>query len=611
MKLKKIDVKNFKGIQHLELDLSKTPSNNVYTLVGINESGKTTILEALDYFEYNDDKALKEISNASQLSENDIIPINKRSNFNDSIEIKFVFELDDEDIEEVTKFAEKNCGYKLSELPNELSLTQKYIFKDSKLQGNHQIIWDVNLKGIKKGRKKETNLFKEDNEVWKQLIELIKQKMPKVLYFPTTLFDFPDKIYLNGVNVENKGYKPQFYKAVVQDILDSLGDDLNIQTHIIDRMNSGIETDRENIDQLALKMSEKITKEITDEWSQVLKNRDYEVVVYVKKDEQGCYVEFKVKKGSEGIFKLSERSLGFRWFFVFLLITQFRGFRKNENKQVIFLFDEPAANLSRNAQNQLLKSLERISDKCSIIYTTHSQYLINPNWLEGAFVVTNSALEKDELSEYDTNKTNIKIERYRSYVNSHPQNTSYFQPILDVLEYVPNELDFSDSAVIFEGKNDYYTLNYFFKIMLGKSDLIMIPGMSCDSAHNLISLYAGWGKNAVVLLDSDLAGEDSKKEYLSKFGPLVEEKLVTFKDINKKWSGKCMEKILSKQERISIQQMCYPDSKTYNKKLFNKSLQELLMTNTKVNVSEETLNNFEIIYNYLSDKLKNDLVHYK
>lgn len=609
MKLKKIDVKNFKGIQHLELDLSKTPSNNVYTLVGINESGKTTILEALDYFEYNDDKALKEISNASQLSENDIIPINKRSNFNDSIEIKFIFELDDEDIEEVTKFAEKNCGYKLSELPNELSLTQKYIFKDSKLQGNHQIIWDVNLKGIKKGRKKETNLFKEDNEIWKQLIELIKQKMPKVLYFPTTLFDFPDKIYLNGVNVENKGYKPQFYKAVVQDILDSLGDDLNIQTHIIDRMNSGIETDRENIDQLALKMSEKITKEITDEWSQVLKNRDYEVVVYVKKDEQGCYVEFKVKKGSEGIFKLSERSLGFRWFFVFLLITQFRGFRKNENKQVIFLFDEPAANLSRNAQNQLLKSLERISDKCSIIYTTHSQYLINPNWLEGAFVVTNSALEKDELSEYDTNKTNIKIERYRSYVNSHPQNTSYFQPILDVLEYVPNELDFSDSAVIFEGKNDYYTLNYFFKIMLGKSDLIMIPGMSCDSAHNLISLYAGWGKNAVVVLDSDSAGENSKKEYLNKFGPLVEEKLVTFKDINKKWSGKCMEKILSKQERISIQQMCYPDSKTYNKKLFNKSLQELLMTNTKVNVSEETLNNFEIIYNYLSDKLKNDLVH--
>ena len=603
MKLKKIEVKNFKGIQHLELDLSKTPSNNVYTLVGINESGKTTILEALDYFEYNDDRELKEISNASQLNENDIIPINKRSNFNDNIEIKFVFEVENEDAEDVEKIAKNNFGYKVCNLTNEISLTQKYVFKDSKLQGSHEIIWDVNLKGIKKGRKKEIDLFKDDNEVWKIIVEMIKEKMPKVLYFPTTLFDFPDKIYLDGTNVENQGYKAKFYKAVVQDILDSLGDDLNIKTHIIDRMNSGLETDRDNIDQLALKMSEKITKEITDEWSQVLKNRDYEVVVYVKKDSQGCYIEFKVKKGSEGIFKLSERSLGFRWFFVFLLITQFRGFRKNENKQVIFLFDEPAANLSRNAQNQLLKSLERISDKCSIIYTTHSQYLINPSWLEGAFVVTNSALEKDELSEYDTNKTNIKIEKYRSYVNSHPQNTSYFQPILDVLEYVPNELDFSDSAVIFEGKNDYYTLNYFFKIMLEKKDLIMIPGMSCDSAHNLISLYSGWGKNAVVLLDSDSAGENSKKGYLEKFGPLIDGKLITFKDINKKWSGKCMEKILSKQEKIDIQQMCYPESKNYNKKLFNKSLQELLMTNKKVRISSETLDNFRTIYDYLHDKL--------
>lgn len=608
MKLKKINVKNFKGIQQLELDLSKTPSNNIYTLVGINESGKTTILEALDYFEYNDDRALKEISNASQLNENDIIPINKRSNFNDTVEIKFVFQFSDDDINDISNYVNKNFDYKLSNISNEMSLTQIYIFKDSKLQGNHKVNWDIDLFGTKNRRKKAINIREEDNDAWKQIIDLIKEKMPKVLYFPTMLFDFPDKIYLNGPNVENKEYKSQFYKAIIQDILDSLGDDLNIQTHIIERMISGIETDKENIDQLALKMSEKVTKEITDEWSQVLKNRDYEVVVYVKQDDQGCYIEFKIKKGSEGIFKLSERSLGFRWFFVFLLITQFRGFRKNENKQVIFLFDEPAANLSKNAQNQLLKSLERISDKCSIIYTTHSQYLINPNWLEGAFVVTNGALEKDELSDFDAKKTNIKVEKYRSYVNSHPQNTSYFQPILDVLEYVPNELDFSDSAIIFEGKNDYYTLNYFFKTMLGKKDLIMIPGMSCDSAHNLISLYTGWGKNAIILLDSDSAGTNSKKSYNTKYGPLIDGKLVTFKDINVKWSGKCMEKILSKQERISIQQMCYPDSKTYNKKLFNKTLQELLMTNRKVNISNDTLKNFEIIYDYLNSKLKNDLV---
>ena len=210
MKLTKINVKNFKGIQQLELDLSKTPSNNIYTLVGINESGKTTILEALDYFEYNDDRALKEISNASQLNENDIIPINKRSNFNDTVEIKFVFQLSNEDINDISNYAKNNFDYKLLNLSNEMSLNQIYFFKDSKLQGNHQIKWEIDLNGIKNKRKKTVNIHNEDNEAWKQIIDFIKEKMPKVLYFPTMLFDFPDKIYLNGTNVENKGYKPQF-----------------------------------------------------------------------------------------------------------------------------------------------------------------------------------------------------------------------------------------------------------------------------------------------------------------------------------------------------------------------------------------------------------------
>ena len=163
---------------------------------------------------------------------------------------------------------------------------------------------------------------------------------------------------------------------------------------------------------------------------------------------------------------------------MFLLLTQFRGYRKNEDKQVLFLFDEPAANLSQKAQKQLLKSLENIGKKCTIIYTTHSQYLINPKWLENAYVVTNEAL-LDTEDFYNLRCTNVKIERYRSFVNSHPQEVSYFQPILDVLEYVPSDLEICKPGIILEGKNDFYTLNYFFKIILKKSELSLIPGMNC------------------------------------------------------------------------------------------------------------------------------------
>lgn len=44
------EIQNFKGIEHLRLELTTKPQNNVFTLVGLNESGKTTILEALNFF---------------------------------------------------------------------------------------------------------------------------------------------------------------------------------------------------------------------------------------------------------------------------------------------------------------------------------------------------------------------------------------------------------------------------------------------------------------------------------------------------------------------------------------------------------------------------------
>ena len=52
MKFTYFRFKNFKGIEDERLDLVRSPTSSVYTLVGLNESGKTTILEAINYFAY-------------------------------------------------------------------------------------------------------------------------------------------------------------------------------------------------------------------------------------------------------------------------------------------------------------------------------------------------------------------------------------------------------------------------------------------------------------------------------------------------------------------------------------------------------------------------------
>lgn len=595
MRLKEIEAQNFKGIEKINLSLESSPRNNVFTLVGINESGKTTILEAMNSFEYNEEKQLSTISNAIIPTPEEIIPVKDRTNFNGSIKIITTLLLEESDKVELKEFLENNCNFILCENVEEIKIEQLYNYKNSKYEGTTQK-WDLKLIGKPKGSRSK-KLAELGEEEWKKAVDMLKTKMPKLLYFPSALFDLPDKIYLDPI--PENDYKNKFYSLVVQDVLDSLGGSLNIKEHLIDRIKSEDKSDRDNLKQVCLMMGRKLSQVILEEWSMVLTNKAKGISVEIDKDQTGVFIEFKIE-GDDGYFHLSERSQGFRWFFVFLLLTQFRGYRKNEDKHIIFLFDEPAANLSQKAQKQLIKNLETISDKCTIIYTTHSQHLINPNWLEGAYIVTNDAYDGGE-EDYEAKNTNIRLYRYRQFVDQYPQRVSYFQPILDVLEYVPNELDMCDNAIIVEGKTDYYVLNYFFKVILKREDLHLLPGMSCNNADTLISLYNGWGKNFIVLLDSDDAGKTSKKRYEDQFGSIVEGKIITLNDIDSSWKKKNMESILDNKIKLFIEKSCFPDKQKYTKNLYNKAIQELLMCNKEINLPDDVKKSFEKIYDYLNN----------
>ena len=50
MKITGFDVANFKGIRNAKIRFADNDTARVHTLVGLNESGKTTLLEALHSF---------------------------------------------------------------------------------------------------------------------------------------------------------------------------------------------------------------------------------------------------------------------------------------------------------------------------------------------------------------------------------------------------------------------------------------------------------------------------------------------------------------------------------------------------------------------------------
>lgn len=200
--------------------------------------------------------------------------------------------------------------------------------------------------------------------------------LPKIVYFPTFLFNFPDRIYLEQSDDEINTY----YVQVIQDILDSCEDKLSVKKHIVDRIarlraeHATAATfmsflfgkdEKKQVDAVLQKASNEMSRVIFGSWNQILgrniagKRVQIDWLLDPEKD-NAPYLEIYIVDG-QSKYGISERSLGFRWFFSFLLFTQFRINRKTSGG-TIFLFDEPAANLHSKAQIKLLESFSRIAN---------------------------------------------------------------------------------------------------------------------------------------------------------------------------------------------------------------------------------------------------------
>lgn len=406
---------NFKGIEKLEIDLRKNPSAKVYPLVGLNESGKTTILEAINTFVYKPESLAGLMTDAAkEIDMHDLIPINKRDNFKGYISIEGGLEFDDEDRTMIKAILGKETGLTITSVGNFVTFTQKYYFQNSIHDKTKDLLlWTHEFEG----RLRKSKIRKLTNAEALKANPYIKENLPSILYFPNFLFEFPEKIYLEET-VDDAKHK--FYRNIIQDILDSIGNDLKIGLHLVDRIKADDENSKRNLNSVLGKMNKKLTDVIFTSWNQIFgkKIKNKEIVLFSGSDEKGAYLEFNIQDNVD-TYRIFERSLGFRWFFVFLLLTQFRTYRK-KNKNVLFLLDEPASNLHPSAQTQLLKSFEKLS---KVIYTTHSHYLINSQWLENTFVVKNDAIDYDNEEEYDSKQTNISIYKYRDFATKFPNQT--------------------------------------------------------------------------------------------------------------------------------------------------------------------------------------------
>lgn len=186
---------------------------------------------------------------------------------------------------------------------------------------------------------------------------------------------------------------------------------------------------------------------------------------------------------------LANRSKGFNWFFSFLV--WFKKIQEDRNAPYILLLDEPGLNLHAMAQHDLLQFIEDLAGEYQIIYTTHSPFMIESDKLQRVRTV----LEKQD----GTHVTDCLQEK--------DPNTLF--PLQAALGYtIAQNLFVSEKNLLVEGIADLVYLNLFSNTLAGlgrvslKNDITIVPVGGADKVATFISLLRGNDLKMLCLLDT-------------------------------------------------------------------------------------------------------------
>ena len=587
----------------------------VTTLIGLNESGKTTILEAIFCFSYGaEDLEVINPEMASLRAADQWIPISQRANFNDVIEISAVVELSAEDRKALRGHMRREFGLTLSELPKTIKISEKHHFENSRFQ-ERSFTWSLSIKGTK-GKQRNPRRFNSKTEEWQGAVSLLKERLPRIWYFPNFLFELPERFSLaeDERAVEDPDQdRSRFYRSTFEQILTQIGSGANLQTHVVERLDSAERADQRSLSALLLGMGRVITNTVFEGWGRIFGSEPAAQEVQLEARTEGGepYLELTIK-GADGYYDLSERSLGFRWFFMFLLMTSFHGLKGEDGRKSLFLLDAPASNLHSTAQAELLKSFATLVEQCDLVYSTHSHHLIDVRWLDSAYIVKNAALSSldlQDITEYVSLRvganTAISATPYRRFVAEHPDQTSYFQPILDLLDYRPSVLEPVPDVVLVEGKSDFYLLRYASEILGLGPNVTLVPGSGAGSLDTLIRLHVGWGKSFIVLLDADAEGEKQKGRYESEFGPILDGRCLLLSEVCGDETVSDIEELLDVADREVVITTIFADKKAAPKpkKALRQAILELYARRETVSLSSGSQSRITAVLDRLSEAL--------
>lgn len=613
MKVLKFQIKNYKSI----VDSGECYLSELVTiLAGKNESGKSSILEAL--FDFNQDRNINEksirIEDAKSIPEITCwLRITKEEIETTLInsQITFTGKIPRECEFEINKKYPKNYSMIsdfLEEIPEDIDPKDvEAIKKQYALLAKESLATAFQSIGKPLPKFDETNIpnFKFNFLQWKNnatphfsqisnstqshnlqkniadlevLVTAIPDQVPEISakqrFMSEILKCLPNFILFNSFTDVFPGTIP-LNELDKNTWIKDLAEISNLDISIIQGNN-----DRQKITH-----REQINTEINEDFKQFW-TQDFSNLV-IEYDSQK--VNFWIRENGK-YYEPEIRSQGRKWHLAFYLKVSARAKEKHNN---IILIDEPGLYLHANAQRDILKNLEACSKQAPIIFSTHSPYLIEEQKLERIRLI-----QKNKNGE-----TIIENKIHRA------ADSETLTPILTAIGLELNRSIVSVDKlnnVIVEGISDYYYLNAM-KVILNKPQINFIHGGSSGNMPKIGMILQGWGCSVRYLYDDDQAYTDAQKNIKRNWQAITKDL------ISKIPVDGAIEDMFDQQDfaehilEIPQKDLTQKNSvfvKKWDKVLLSKKFREKVSANQKIKFQKETLDNFKKLFKQLEDLLK-------
>ena len=278
---------------------------------------------------------------------------------------------------------------------------------------------------------------------------------------------------------------------------------------------------------------------------------------------------------------LNRRAEGFKWTFSFI-VNFAAETQKAELKEAILLLDEPARNLHPTQQLGISDLLKNLTGSNQVLYATHSPFMIF-DYTPGNLLVV----------ELDRKKHLSRI--FYDYWNA---DDATLTPILYglskglVSSIIDREIGSnSRPLIIVETMSDTLYLNAFDKFLqdpnISMNPLNIVPAYNKNSVLPLSIFYRNHGYNTFILLDNDLESKQIAEQL--KDNKFLDLQIIFFEKV-----GELLQSI---EEYMMIEDYLYAVNQTYEIKLRREGFNNLTKEEVSVQGKNGVIENLIAVWN--------------